>query len=52
MNLYHTEHVVVRADTDGLVYLANETYWEIYPTKDDPGVLAPLPGAKPILWMN
>lgn len=49
--LYHATHAYVRADTDGLVYLSEETYWEIEPTADDPGVLAPLPDAEPILWL-
>lgn len=39
---------VSRADTDGCLYRNEDVYWMCEPTGDDPGWLAPKPGAIPI----
>jgi hypothetical protein len=38
---------VCRADTDNEYYRNEDLKWECVPTRDDPGVLGPNPGAVP-----
>jgi hypothetical protein len=37
----------VRADTDGLLYKREDTYWVFPPSADDAGWVGPKPGAVP-----
>ena len=42
---------VCRADTDNDYYRNEDLRWECLPTKGDPGVLGPKPGATPAVCL-
>lgn len=39
---------IVKADTDGLYYFSQDLEWACLFDKDDPGILMPKAGAKPL----